>query len=86
MKKITLEDLVTPKKQADFPHPLVSEVKQALNACASIAEVNTTVKHYGYAVALMDKKGGYFKTMAIQIRHLAQHRRDGLPLTRRETG
>jgi len=81
---LKLTDLIEPTEPGDFPHPLEKKIKDALYACQSIEEVNTTARHFAREVSLMELKGGYFKITAIHIKNLAKYRRDQLPMVLRK--
>lgn len=53
----------------------VAQIKDAIRACPTIADVNDTARHFGVHVAMLDRAGDSARTMAIQIRNLAKMRR-----------
>ena len=71
---------MTPRSPAG-PHGVpedrtVTEIKDALTSCTTIAEVDRTAVHYKNDVfALAESKIGNNRTMANQIKNLADYRR-----------
>ena len=72
------------KDTGERPHPLVAEIKDALNRCEDRLSVDECARHYAYEVALMEAAGGYLRTMSIQIKNLAVYRRKMLPRIKRK--
>lgn len=55
---------------------IVTEIKDALNAAPTIADVNDVVRHFAANVAALEQsETPEHRTMAIQIKNLAQYRR-----------
>lgn len=53
----------------------VHQIKKALIASPTVADVNDTARHFGQHVKTLEDWGQDARTMAIQIKNLASYRR-----------
>ena len=80
-KNVYLDTCPTCPDRGNGPGFGVQQIKDAIRAAPTVADINDTARHFGWHVERLKREGGAARTMAIQIQNLAAYRRQQIQET-----